>query len=293
MSHPVPLQTTAFIKKQGAFALGPIDLTLESGYIYALVGANGAGKTTLLKCLAGLSTPSSGDIRIFGTPVADMEQGDPPVKTKIAFVPDPLDGCEAFTLREMGRIIGKWYSQWSDAELHRLADALRVPIDKPYGQLSQGSRKKAALALAFTTRAQLLLLDEPSGGLDLASRSLLYRLLADNADDERTVLLATHSPDDIRQLADFVIVLRDGVISGPYEKDELLQSWRTLWLAEAPPRGFTGIPGAVDWAAAPMPFIVSSSPAATIAWLAEQSVGIVKEQALPLDELLNRLTGDA
>lgn len=290
MSHHVPLQATALVKTRGAFALGPIDLTLESGYIYALVGANGAGKTSLLKCLAGLSIPSSGDIRIFGTPMADIEQGDSPVKANIAYVPDPLDGCESFTLREMGRMIGKWYSRWSEAELLRIAAAFRVEADKPYEQLSQGNRKKAALALAFTTRAQLLLLDEPSSGLDMSSRNLLLRMLADNTDDERTVLLATHSADDIRQVADYIIVLRDGAIIGPYEKDELLQSWRTLWLAAPPPHGLAGIPGAVEWADAPMPYIVSSSPAETTAWLAAQSVRVVKEQALPLDELLDHLT---
>lgn len=287
MTSPSALRLERFTKQRDDFRLGPIDVALEHGLTYALVGPNGSGKTTLLKCLMNLMKPTSGTLEIFGQTYSQEEQA---IKTQVAFVPDPLDGCEPFTLRQMGDFISNWYATWDDDDFARRAAAFRIPLDKRYGKMSQGDRKKAALTLALSTHAPLLLLDEPTNGLDIASRNRLKEMLVEDAEImDRTVVLSTHSVEDIRQFADCILLLRNGALEGPYEKDALIASWRRLWLSGEPLPRLADIPGAVDWSESPFPQLVTCDRTATLTFLSDNGIQVTKEQPLPLDELLDRL----
>ncbi|KEQ26555.1 ATP-binding cassette domain-containing protein [Paenibacillus tyrfis] len=287
MTSPSPLRLERFVKQRDDFRLGPIDVVLEPGLTYALVGPNGSGKTTLLKCLMNLMKPTSGKLEIFGHTYEREEQA---IMTQVAFVPDPLDGCEPFTLWQMRDFIGSWYASWDDDDFARRAASFRIPLDKRYGKMSQGERKKAALTLALSTHAPLLLLDEPTNGLDIASRNRLKQMLVEDAEImERTVVLSTHSVEDIRQFADCILLLRNGALEGPYEKDALVASWSRLWLSREPLPSLADIPGAVDWSEVPFPQLVTCDRTTTLAFLSENGIQVTKEQPLPLDELLDRL----
>ncbi|PYI55753.1 ATP-binding cassette domain-containing protein [Paenibacillus flagellatus] len=287
MTSKAPLRLERFVKRTGDFTLGPIDLALEPGLVYVLVGANGSGKSTLLKCVMNLMKPTSGSVRLFGL---SYDEGESPVKRQAAYVPEPLEGCESFTLEEMGELIGGWYDGWDRRDFLGRAGAFRVATNKKYGKLSQGDRKKAALTLALGTRAPLLLLDEPTNGLDITSRNRLKQMLAAEAETiERTVLMTTHSVEDIRQFADCILLLKDGRLEGPYEKDELFRSWKRLWLSGDSIPAVSDIPGAVEYDDAPYPQLVTRDAAATTAYLASAGVAVTGEQPLAADELLEKL----
>jgi ABC-2 type transport system ATP-binding protein len=287
MNSTIALRTERLVKRRADYCLGPVDLALEHGYTYALVGPNGTGKTTLLTCCMNLTRPTSGKVELFGR---SYETGEAEIRTYAAFVPDPLEGCESFTLLEMEKFIGRWYERWDGADYRRRAERFRIPLHKPYGRLSQGDRKKAALTLALSTRAPLLLLDEPTNGLDLASRSQLKHMLVEDSETmERTVLMSTHSVEDIRQFADYILLLKEGRVEGPYDKDSLSMSWRRLWLTAPATLDMSAVPGALEWREAPVPNLITRDRDAALTYLEENGVQVTSEQPLPLDELLERL----
>lgn len=287
MSSSIALRMERLTKRRDDYCLGPVDLELEHGFTYALVGPNGTGKTTLLECCMNLTRPTSGKVELFGR---SYETGEAEIKKNAAFVPDPLEGCESFTLLEMEKFIGGWYERWDGEDYRRRAERFRIPLHKRYGRLSQGDRKKAALTLALSTKAPLLLLDEPTNGLDLASRGQLKQMLVeDSATMERTVLLSTHSVEDIRQFADYVLLLKEGRVEGPYDKDSLSTSWRRLWISGGESVDMSSVPGAVEWSESPVPHLITRDRNAALVYLEKKGVQVTSEQPLPLDELLERL----
>ncbi|RXZ81681.1 ABC transporter ATP-binding protein [Paenibacillaceae bacterium] len=290
MNGAIPLHMKQLTKELNGFRLGPVDLMLEQGLTYALIGSNGSGKSTLMRCCMNLLKPTSGTVELFGE---SYEQAEASIKTRIAFSPEPLEGCELFTLHEMEIFIAPWYPSWDHRDFLRRAGLFRLSLKKRYGQLSQGERKKAALTLALSTQAPLLLLDEPTNGLDIASRSHLKHMLVEDAERiERTVLLATHSIEDIRQFADCLLLLRDGKIEGPYEKDTLIESWRRVWLSGEGLPDLQDIPGVIERIASPIPQLVSCNWGETLAFLQAENIEIVRDRPLSLDEIMERLTNN-
>ena len=293
MTDPAALSFYQMVKTRDDFTLGPINLELKSGFAYGLVGPNGSGKTTFLKSCVRLVQPSAGEIRIGGMPFDDKDER---AKKQVAYVPAKLEGCELFTLREMGKLIGVWYKEWRDEDFLRRGQLFRVPFDKPYGRLSEGEQKKAALALALSTNAPILLLDEPTNGLDMESRHRLRKMLIEDMEHHcpKTIVMASHSAEDIRQFADYILVMKEGQLRGPFEKDSLLESWARLWLegdqlsARLPDK--MKVPGVIAWGEETHPNLVTQDRQQTIAYLQDHGIEIIKEQSLPFEELLELLT---
>ena len=294
MKSSSPLSVRQLTRQTNDFTLGPIDLELDSGFTYALLGPNGSGKTTFMKCCMNLLQPTSGELQIFGRIYADEEDD---IKEQIAFVPVALEGCEPFTLQNMGTLIHGGYKAWNDSDFRQRAELFQVPLDKPYGRMSEGQRRKTALTLALSTRAPLLLLDEPTNGLDIVSRNRLKEmLLHDQEAMSRTILMATHSIEDIRQFADYIFVIKHGKVIGPFEKDELMASWGRIWIApdwqtnrHDQPIDFQQVPGIVEWVEQPYPHIITEDRNSTHTYLKQKQIEVVNEQPLALDELLERL----
>lgn len=284
-----PLQLKQVTKEQEEFRLGPLDLELASGMVYALVGPNGSGKTTLLKTCMNLLKPTSGQVSIYGKTYAEEEDE---IKTRISFVPDPLEGCELFTVRQLEQILSPWYPNWNSYQFISCAEQFQLPLDKRYGRLSQGNKKKAALTLALSTRTPLLLLDEPTNGLDIPSRGRLKQMLADDAEElERTVLLSTHSAEDIKQYADSIVLLKSGRLEGPFDKDSLVETWSRMWLAGGDSSELSAAPGFIVVSGEETSFaqIVTSDREATLAYLADKRIEVTRDQSMPLDEILEYL----
>ena len=191
-------------------ALNTVSLSLPRGGVYGLVGANGAGKTTLIKHILGLLQAESGSVRIFGLdPV-----GDPvAVLSRIGYLSEENDLPGWMRVDELIRYSRAFYPRWDD----RFAEELRQSFDlDPSAQiktLSKGQKSRAGLLVALAYRPELLVLDEPSSGLDpIVRRDILGAVIRTIADEGRTVLFSSHLLDEVEQVADHVTMIRQGTI---------------------------------------------------------------------------------
>jgi ABC-2 type transport system ATP-binding protein len=213
-------------KRWPGFQLGPLDLTLEPGTVLALVGPNGAGKTTTLNCIAGLLVPDDGNTEVFGLPVH-------PTRTEyrrdIGYVGEENGFFQGWKGNRNLDFLARTMPGWSNDRAHGLAERLGLPLDKPVNKLSRGNRTKLALVAALAHSPKLLLLDEPTAGLDPVVRAEVLDVLWEITEDgEHAVLYSTHVLSDINRIADELAFLRDGQVVLRTGRDELSERWRRV-----------------------------------------------------------------
>jgi ABC-2 type transport system ATP-binding protein len=184
-------------------ALDGVSLSVERGEVYALVGPNGAGKTTLVRALTG-TTDCEGRVELFGGP---PREADP---QRLGLLPQSFDPPERLTARELLRYYGGLYDQARPAREVLSAVGLSDAADTWYEKLSGGQQRRACVGIALVNEPDLLVLDEPTTGIDPAGRRALWRLLEGLADAGTTVLLTTHYMEEAEHLADRVGLLADG-----------------------------------------------------------------------------------
>lgn len=271
-------------KSYGNFTLGPVNLEVEPGYVVAVVGPNGSGKSTLFRMLMNLSHPDEGSISLFG---GGYPEDEVEIKRRIGYVPETAVGHDEMNAKSLGRFVSHWYPAWDQKLYDDLLNHSEIESGKKFRNLSKGMQRRLSFALAAATRADLLLLDEPTDGVDpFARREMLEEIATHVQDGEKTVLLATHVMEEVRRIADYVAFLVDGDFLGLFEKDALLEQWKTFWLDRAPDAGTAGI---VDVEAGNPARVVSDSPAETESALARQGVRVVRSGALDLEEILSHL----
>ncbi len=212
--------------KLGRFRLGPVDLIVPRGSIFALIGPNGAGKTTLLDRVMGLGRADSGAISVLGL---SQPKDEVAIKAKTAYVnPDVSFAAWGKVGRALDFVSG-FYPDWDDDRCTALLAEFDLRRSDGIGALSFGARIKLSLVMALSRDAELLLLDEPTVGLDVAARRALFtKLLEIIRREERTVVISSHQLDDLERIADHVAVLNKGkmIASGPM--DQLLGRYRQL-----------------------------------------------------------------
>ena len=271
-------------KSYGKFTLGPVDLEIEPGYVIAVVGPNGSGKSTLFRALMNLTRPDKGSVSLFGGGYPDDEVA---IKQRIGYVPETAVGHDEMTAKSLGGFVSHWYPKWDDKLYEDLLDRSKIERGKKFRNLSKGLQRRLSFALAASTGADLLLLDEPTDGVDpFARREMLEEISAHVQDGEKTVLLATHVMEEVRRIADYVTFLVDGKFLGLFEKDALLEQWRTFWLSDEPQ---ADTPGIVKTEPGNPVRVVSNSPPETEKTLAKQNIRIVRTGALDLEEILGHL----
>jgi len=210
-------------KRYGEFLLDRVSFSLPRGYICGLVGPNGAGKTTIVKLLLNLVDRDAGRIEVAGLDPAEHETA---VKARIGFVHEVPTFYEHLSLEAIGDIVGSFYTAWDEALFASLLVEFDLPPRVRFGTLSRGMRTKGALALALAHRAELLVLDEPTAGLDpVFRRALLERLAGYVSDGRASVLLSTHITSDLERIADFVTYVRAGRVVLSATRDELAERW--------------------------------------------------------------------
>ena len=208
------------------FQLGPLDLTLEPGTVLALVGPNGAGKTTTLNCMAGLMVPDEGGTEVYGSPVHPAR---PEYRRDVGYVGEESGFFQRWTAGRNLDYLARLLPGWSQDRAHRMADRIALPLSTQVNKLSRGNRTKLALVAALAHGPRLLLLDEPTAGLDPVVRAEVLDLLWEITEDgEHAVLYSTHVLSDISRLADELAFLRDGQIVLRTGRDELSESWRRV-----------------------------------------------------------------
>src|SRR3954470_23304365 len=199
----------------GRTALDSVSLSLARGGVYGLVGANGAGKTTLIKHLLGLLRAESGAVRVFGRdPVADPVG----VLSRIGYLSEENDLPGWMRVDELMRYSRAFYPSWDDAYAEELRGMFALDGTAKIRTLSKGQKARAGLVIALAYRPELLLLDEPSSGLDpIVRRGILGAILRTIAGEGRTVLFSSHLLEEVEQVADHVTMIRQGtiVVSAP------------------------------------------------------------------------------
>jgi ABC-2 type transport system ATP-binding protein len=226
VSEPV-IDVTQLTRRFGATtALASVSVSVSRGAVYGLVGANGAGKTTLIKHVLGLLRAESGSVRVFGLdPVAEPVA----VLSRIGYLSEENDLPGWMTVDELIRYSRALYPGWDDAYAGELRQTFALDPAARIKTLSKGEKARAGLLMALAHRPELLVLDEPSSGLDpIVRRDILGAVIRTIAHEGRTVLFSSHLLDEVEQVADHVTMISQGkvVLSAPL--DAILQSHRSL-----------------------------------------------------------------
>lgn len=180
-----------------------LNLTLENGQIYGLLGRNGAGKTTLLKLISGLLFPNSGKCMVMAY---EPRLRQPGLLEQVFFLPEEFD-LPNVTMAEYAKVYAPFYPKFSQDQLTNYLKRLEVPLDHRLNTMSFGQKKKAYIAFALATNTRLLIMDEPTNGLDIPSKSVFRSLIAEISTGETTVIISTHQVRDLDSLIDAVVIL--------------------------------------------------------------------------------------
>jgi ABC-2 type transport system ATP-binding protein len=228
-------------------ALRGLDLAVPAGSFFALLGPNGAGKTTLFRCLMGLLQPDGGEGEVLGVPLGPLHRQYPPValKARIGYVAQQPVLYDRMTAAELMQMCRGLHPRWDDRVVRRYTELFQLPSGLTVRQMSGGMRAQLALTLVMGGNPDLLLLDEPTLGLDPMSRhQYLQVLLEDTMEAGRTVLISSHDLYQIERLADQVAILREGRVAVTGAVDDLkLTEKRVRVAGEVSERDLAAVPG--------------------------------------------------
>ena len=211
------------VKDYGDFTLGPIDLELEPGTVLGLVGPNGAGKTTLIQCLVGLLRADSGKMQVFGCPNNLFK---PEWKLDIGYVGDTHTFYERWSAEKNLNFVSQFYPNWSSKRATELVERFQLPLNKKTKHLSTGNRVKLSMSMALAHSPRLLILDEPTSGMDPVVRTELLDVLFEFQETgDRAILYATHILPEISRLVDELSFIDNGQIHLRTTKEDLCDCW--------------------------------------------------------------------
>jgi ABC-2 type transport system ATP-binding protein len=239
------LRITRLFKDYGrVHAVRGIDLEVRRGEVFGFLGPNGAGKTTTIRCILDLLRPTSGVIEVLGL---DPRRDGLNVRKLVAYVPGELRLPERMTGSQLVGSIARLRGGLDPARTRDLADRLGLDLSRRLRDLSSGNRRKVALLLAFASEAEIMVLDEPTNGLDPLMQHEFLRLVRDARDAGTTVFLSSHVLSEIQRAADRVAVLRAGKVVALGTVDELRGRARQrvdVWFVDsAPAEELAALPG--------------------------------------------------
>lgn len=209
-------------------ALDGVSFAVPEGSVYALLGRNGAGKSSLVRCLLGEQLPVSGRALLLGH---DVWRKRASILAEVGVVHESPDAPPAMTPLQLSRFCSRLYPRWDGAGLSERLRRFGVPENVPFGKLSRGQRGQVALGLALASAPRLLILDDPTLGLDpVARRSVFEELIGDLADRGTTVFLTSHDLGGVEGIADRVGILQEGRLVLDEEIEMLKRRFRRISL---------------------------------------------------------------
>jgi ABC-2 type transport system ATP-binding protein len=209
-------------------AVSELSLRIQPGAVYGFLGRNGAGKTTTMRMLLGLVRPTKGSARVLGLdPGRETELLR--ILERVAFVPQRKQLYGWATPAELVRMNKAYFPRWSDEAAARLAQRLEIPMRTAFKKLSVGNQSKVALLLALAQEAEVLILDEPTAGLDpVMVDEILRTLIEDHVSQGRTIFVSSHHLGEVEQICDWVGILEEGRLLLESRLEEIRQEFRLV-----------------------------------------------------------------
>ena len=208
------------------FTLDNLNLTLPSGCVMGLIGENGAGKSTTIRLILDMLHSDSGTITILGR---DNRENIRLTKEEVGVVLDEVGLPECLSTRQVGKVMAGTFRTWNQGEYDRILKQFNLPENKPFKTFSRGMKMKLGIAIAMSHNAKLLLLDEPTGGLDPVVRDEVVEMFSDfTRDESHSILISSHIVSDLEKLCDTIAFLHKGRLLLCEEKDALREEY-ALW----------------------------------------------------------------
>ena len=229
LQGPLAVRTEGLAKRYGReTALNGVDLQTPEGAVYVLAGANGAGKSTLLHTLLNLTRPDRGSVEVLGL---DPTRQGPLVRANVGYVPETtVAGYRWMTIGRFLQHQAVYYRNWDEQYVAHLSRLLEIRPERKIGHLSKGQARRVQLLAALAHRPRLLLLDEPTDGLDPVARDEVLGVLSEHlADTGGSIIVSTHLVNELDRIADHVGVLRDGALVAQVSRERMhamLRSYR-------------------------------------------------------------------
>lgn len=212
-----------------ACVLDGVSLAVPRGTVYALLGRNGAGKSSLVRCLLGQQRSSGGSSSLLGL---DSWKDRVTAMTRVGVVPEDPDAPPEMTASQLSAFCERLYPRWDSAGMKTRLSRFGVPADLPFGRLSKGQKGQVSLSLALAHGPELLVLDDPTLGLDAVARNAVFEELIDElAERGTTVFLTTHDLAGVEGIADRVGILKDGKLALDEEMETLKRRFRKIQYA--------------------------------------------------------------
>ena len=213
----IDISNVTFEYRKGKPVLKDFSLSFPQGGVYGLLGKNGTGKSTLLYLISGLLRPRYGEVRVDGMLSANRQ---PEMLREIFLVPEEYD-LPSVSLKSYTRALKSFYPRFSDELLRKCIEVFDLEMDMQLGTLSMGQKKKVYMCVALATGTRVLLMDEPTNGLDILSKSQFRKAVVQGMDEDKTVLVSTHQVHDVERLLDHVTIINGNqvLMHGPLNED--------------------------------------------------------------------------
>nr|WP_255639670.1 ABC transporter ATP-binding protein [Aquibacillus saliphilus] len=247
-----PIEIKQVSKSFSNFSIDNLNLKIPKGFITGFIGPNGSGKSTTIHMIMDTLKPSKGTINLFGTPNEHAS-----VKQKIGFVYDELYMYENFTIKKMKSLIAPLYSNWNPDLFNSYLNKFDLPIQVKIKEFSKGMKMKCSLLFALSHDPELLIMDEPTAGLDPIFRRELIDLLQElMINENRTIFFSTHITTDLDRIADYIVFINKGEVVFQKSMEEIDENYHLIkakkeWLdadteklfisTQQTEQGFTGL----------------------------------------------------
>src|SRR5580698_2186915 len=225
----------------GKAALDDVTIQFARGHVFGIVGENGAGKTTLIKHILGLYRAQQGSVSVFGM---DPVRHPKDVLARIGYLSEQPDFPEWMTIAQFMNYMGAFYAKWDASYAAKLVEEVNVDPHKKIGELSKGQQARVGLCAAQAHRPELLVLDEPSSGLDPVARNeILAAVIRTVIDEGRSVLLSSHLLDEVERVCDHLLFFSDGKVLLSESMEAVLEKHYQITVRSPAPLPWQSIPG--------------------------------------------------
>lgn len=213
----IEIKNLDFGYKKGEHLFNSLNLKLDKGNIYGLLGKNGAGKSTLLKIMTGLLYANKGEVTFEN---CKINQRLPKILQEVYFLPEELH-LPDFTMDNYIKLMSPFYPKFNTKQMKEIAHEFEITENKSLKTLSYGQKKKFLIAFGISTNCSMILMDEPTNGLDIPSKSQFRKIIASVMDETRSFLISTHQVRDLENLIDPIIIIENGQIIFNHSIEEI------------------------------------------------------------------------